>query len=96
MNGSRIRQNLPAIADIFARHAATAMILWFDAPSDNEIDGDESEPRRARGAAWVAEVQARCQRLMLDALESAELQELLGAAEESLFDPDDGETAEPA
>src|SRR5438046_469823 len=45
MSGPRIRQYLPAIADLFAEYAAAAMLLWFEAP------GARAD------AEWVTEVQ---------------------------------------
>jgi hypothetical protein len=91
MTEPRVRQYLPAIAEVFAQYAAVAMILWFDRDEafDDEIDGDELETRRARaGAKWVRDLQVRCRRLMLEALESDELQRIVSAMETGSVEPD--------
>ena len=94
MRESTIRQYLPAIAEIFARHAAAAMILWFDheTPRFHGIDGEELERRKAQAnSAWVRDILTGCRRLMLEALESEELRQIVSAIENSGFEPDGAE-----
>jgi len=88
MREPRIRECLPAMADIFAHFALMAMLLWFDAPSDDEMGEDDSELCRARRAEQVTELQARCQRWMRGALESKELRQIVSEMEDSTFDPE--------
>ena len=91
MREPRIRECLPAIADIFAYFALMAMLLWFDAPSDDEMGEDDSELCRARRAEQVTELQARCQRWMRQALACKELQRIVSDIEDGAFDPDAAE-----
>ncbi len=91
MTGPRVRQYLPAMAEVFARHAAAAMILWCDreVAFDDEIDAEKSERRKDQAnAAWVREILTDCRRVMRDALESEQLQRIVSAIENSGFEPD--------
>src|SRR5713226_2900982 len=104
MRGSKVRQYLPAMAEIFAQYAEAAMIqaasdydddIWFDCEApffDDEIDDDEFERRQDEvDGRWATEFEARSRQAMAEALASAELQELLTGVEESAFDPNPAE-----
>ncbi len=104
MRGSRVRQYLPAIAEIFAQYAEAAMIqaasdyddeMWFDCEGpffDDEIDDDEFERRQDEvDGRWVTEFEARSRQAMSEALASEELQELLTDAEENTLESDPAE-----
>ena len=55
MTGTKIRQYLPVMADIFAQYAAVAALLWFDPPFD--VTEVEARCQRAmRGALESKEV----------------------------------------
>ena len=98
MRESRIRQYLPAMASVFARCAAAAMILWFDHETpvfDDEINADELERRKTKAnARWVRGILTDCQRVMLEALESAELQKIVSAMEGSRSELDPAESGQ--
>src|SRR6266852_5656825 len=107
MRGSRVRQYLPAIAEIFAQYAEAAMIqaasdyddeMWFDCEGpffDDEIDDDEFERRYDQvDASWVKEFEARSRQAMAEALASAELQQLLTDAEGNTVEPDPAESSQ--
>ncbi len=90
MRESRIGQYLPAIAEVFARHAAAAMILWFDheKASNDEINAGKSERcREQANATWVRAILTDSQRVMREALESRELQNIVSAMEDSAVEP---------
>ena len=56
MTGTKIRQYLPVMADIFAQYAAVAALLWFDPPFD--VTEVEARCQRAmRGALESKELQ---------------------------------------
>ena len=98
------REQLVAIAEIFAQYAEAAMIraaddydeeLWFDCEQpffDDEIDGDELERRKDEVyARWVTEFEVRSRQAMAEALASEELAQLLSGVEESTVEPDAAE-----
>ncbi len=101
------REQLAAIAEIFAQYAEAAMIqaaedydeeLWFDCEDpffNDEIDAEELERRKDQvDARWVTEFEARSRQAMAEALASDELQELLSDVEEGTFEPDPTEVTE--
>ena len=106
MRGSRFRQYLPAITEVFAQYVAAAMSqaasdydddIWCECEApffDDEIDGEELERRGNEvDARWVTEFEARSRQAMAEALASAELQELLTDAEEKTFQPGPAEAS---
>ena len=89
MTGTKLRQYLPALADIFAESAAGAMLLWSNGPSDEEIGGRDPELYRAER---VTELYERCQSWMRQTLASEEVQKIISAIEDGTVEPDPEES----